>query len=205
MLDKMRSLCESILESLPSEPIDGKKILDEMYAEGSQYKQLEYQAFYFEAIIQNILSSLDKEFEEHKFKYNKSVIDTFCRYPIDIKTHDANEFLCLLNDGPTIEKAIENYGCFGVIILTLKYEKDDGTLREYQRKLSKSKSSYKNVSGNHRTIKKSFQVISIDYYVITDVNQLKKFNQGRNSNGKPRTYKYKIDMRKVEPAIHIEK
>ena len=202
MSDKIENNLKNILDSLPSEKIDGKEILIEMKNNNQQYKQLEYQAFYFEDYIN---SKLDVDFEKHKFKNGTCVIDTFYEYPIDIKAHDINENLCPLNDGATIEKAINDYGKFGLIVLNLEYEKDDGTLRAFQKELGGNKSSFKNTSGKHRAIKKNFLVKNIEYYEITDVSQLKKFNQGKNSNGKPRPYKYNLDTSEVKSTIHIDK
>ena len=208
-LDKIYSVLESILNSLPNEPLDGKLVLDEMKENGQQFTQVYFFAFYFEDLIQHVLS-LDEDFEEHKFKYGSCVIDNFCKslnIPIDIKTHNNSEHECILNDQPAMDKAFENHGVFTAIVLNVEYEKDiDGEVFAHQKELSRNKESrYNNVSGKHRVRYKSALVKSIDFYAFTDASQLKIFKQGRNSNGKPRPFKYKFNARKIEPLIHIEK
>ncbi len=204
MYEIIENNLKNIINSLPSSKIDGKELMDEMKKNNQQYKQLEYQAFYFEDYINE---KLDKNFEEKKFKNGNSTIDNFYQYPIDIKTHNIKEGnLCVLNDGETIEKAINDYGAFGAIVLNIDCDIDeDYSLRNYQKELS-GKSSYKNTSGKHRKIKKSFEVKSIDFFEIKDKEDLKVMNQGKNSNGKRRKFKYSLDTNNSNlRKVHIDK
>lgn len=205
MYNVLENNLKHVINSLPSGVIDGKEMLEEMKKNGQQYKQLEYQSFFFEDFVNE---HLDENFEEKKYKNGKCVIDNFFNYPIDIKTHNINDGnVCILNDGKTIEKSINDYGSFGVIVLNIDCEIDeDYSLRNFQKKLSNKNSSYVNTSGKHRKIKKSFAVKNIEFYEIKNVKDLSVMNQGKNSNGKSRKYKYSLDTKKTNlKKIHIDK
>lgn len=193
---------KNILSKMPNGKLDGKQIITEMFNNGQQYSQLEYFSFYMEDFINN---NLDSNFLKKFYKNGKVIIDTFYNYPIDIKVHSIKENLCPLNDKETIDKILNKYGTFGLIVVNIDCEKDDDySLRMFQRSLGK-KTKYINKSGNHRKIKKSFSIRSIYYYEINTSNQLKLFRQGVNSNYNERKMKYSLDTKLTKPVFSITK
>ena len=118
---------KSLISSLPAY-IDGKKLLIEMKQNNlPNWKQKEFISFEIERLCLKYLESFG--FEPKKAIYDgidhgKVKIDTFKDYPIDIKTSFDSKG-CILNDKNTMDKIIKQYGCFGIIKIVCKANKDD--------------------------------------------------------------------------------
>lgn len=179
---------------------DGKQMLLEMKNKNMKgYRQLEYQGFYFQQKIANFLAK-NYGYKTDFFKNGRSIIDTFdTKYniPIDIKTHNVSKGnTIILNDKETIDKAIEKYGAFGLIVLDMDCKIDeDYSLRNFQKSLDSTYVSKmtKTVKYN-RKIKSSFSIKDIRFIVFEDNGCFQIFNQGINSDGSSRKPKYNYTL-----------
>lgn len=196
---------KSLISSLPAY-IDGKKLLIEMKQNNlPNWKQKEFISFEIERLCLKYLESFG--FEPKKAIYDgidhgKVKIDTFKDYPIDIKTSFDSKG-CILNDKNTMDKIIKQYGCFGIIKIVCKANKDDNyEVTNFQNELKGSI-----VKNEGRKVKKEAYILKLEYYLLTSKNIEKDctiFSQGKNSNGNYRREKYML-KNKAKPLFTIIK
>lgn len=196
---------KSLISYLPSY-INGKELLLIMKKSNTpNWRQKEFISFEIERLCLNHLEKFG--FESKKAVYNgldcgKVKIDTFKDYPIDVKTSFDSRG-CILNDKNTIDEIIEKYGCFGIIKIVCKANKDDDyEIINLQNKLKGS------VARNEgRKVKKEAYILRLEYYLFTSKNikeDCSIFSQGKNSNGNYRREKYML-KKQAKPLFTIIK
>ena len=105
---------------------------------------------------------------------------------------------------------VKKYKELGYVIIKGKVEKEKNKELDNWRKALTGKSKYVlegEKSGRpHRKIKTKFYPTKIIYVAITkkNIKQLKQFNQGRNSDGKPRNPKYILPKKLLKNFIKAE-
>ena len=208
---KISSLISKRLENVPKS-WDGKKSIIEMKENGSkQWKQMEWIGFYFEYLCEKSLSDI---MEMPGIRYGNVSFDGFYKFPWDFKAHSKNSSSkMIVNDTEATSKAIEDYGCVGLIVASgnAHYDDDNRSFYRWHEKLKGGKSKYEleriQRKAPSRQRKKSFELEEILFIKITDETLIKhgSFQKNfRNSNGSPRRVKVLIDLEGLdEELIHI--
>lgn len=102
-----------------------------------------------------------------------------------------------------MDKIIKQYGCFGIIKIVCKANKDDNyEVTNFQNELKGSI-----VKNEGRKVKKEAYILKLEYYLLTSKNIEKDctiFLQGKNSNGNYRREKYML-KNKAKPLFTIIK
>lgn len=192
-----------ILERVIPAEMDGETCVREMRAAGdSNWKQVQWQGFYFEMIARR---ELNKQIGGTRQRLFNTDFDYVRNFVWDMKAHSSenergqatNE--CILNDARATEKAIEDSG-LGFIILTGKPLYD----MEFTRWHKAFRGGGTDEPG--RKLKKSFTPEALEIFFVKDRTELesavssgalKIVSQGKNSNGKPRPDKYSLDLSKA--------
>ena len=181
----------------------GKTCVEEMrLAEDKNWKQTEWQGFYFEMLVKSALTSSigggRQTFFNTEFDYVRNFIWDIKMHSSTDKNGKASTSL-ILNDIRAIDQAVEERG-LGFIILS--------ATPTYDREFTKWHKLFRGggITESKRTLKSNFVSERLDMFYIPDTSKLVKakensqlsvMNQGRNSNGKPRPAKYYLDISKV--------
>lgn len=188
---------------------DGKDCISEM--KNNNYRnwaQAEWQGFFFEYLVQkeikNINSQLEQILDIPGPKYGKTVFDSFYNIPWDFKVHVEGSNEVLTNDMDAINKALDDYGKIGFIIVSGTAEKEISTeLRDWKIALRGKVSKYqqKNIDNevSHRALKTKFKPTSVKV-VVLDKNSLPRHGRLgslKNSNGNPRKEKLKLYLNRL--------
>jgi hypothetical protein len=181
--------------------MDGKKCIEQMRdEEDKRWRQVQWQGFYFEMIMQ---SALTRYLGGGRKKLINTEFDYVYKNIWDMKTHSnlnskgkISSGLVILNDTRAMDLAIQNGG-MGLIMLS--------GIPTYDLDFTKWHKKYRgNSSGEPRRVLKSkFIAQSLEIYFIPTTSRLeealKKMEieikpQGKNSNGKPRPSKYSLNL-----------
>ncbi len=109
-----------------------------------------------------------------------------------------------------MEKVVKKYGELGYIIIKGKSKKEDSDELDIWRKKLVGKSKYviegEKSGRKHRKLKVEFTPTKIFYISINNKNikSLRIFNQGRNSDGKPRRPKYILPKKLLKDFVKSE-
>ena len=181
--------------------MDGKKCIEQMREEeDKRWRQVQWQGFYFEMIMQ---SALTRYLGGGRKKLVNTEFDYIYRNIWDMKTHSnfnskgkISDGLVILNDTRAMDLAIQNGG-LGLIMLS-------GT-PTYDIEFTKWHKKYRgnSIGEPRRVLKSKFVAESLEIYFIPSTSRLeealKKMEieikpQGKNSNGKPRPSKYSLNL-----------
>ncbi len=148
--------------------------------------------------------------------YEKGDFDGFAEVDWDFKTHSVSDsggrpkYDVILNDADTIDESILRNGKLYFLIAKGKATWDlDGSFKEWHDALKGGLSKYSIERASQgrpsRRLKTSFSVESFDLIRIdsSSAGLLATFQQGRNSNGRPRPVKYLMDTREFLPVVSI--
>ena len=199
---------------------DGKISIKEMKENNfSQWKQTEWQGFFFEFLIEKIISERlvdDSSQTKHILEmpgpiYGKTKFDSFYNIPWDLKVHSNNSNSVITNDLEAIQNAINDYGKVGFIIVSGEstYE-NDHEFSDWRNELKGglSKNQKENIAKNkkHRKLKVQFKPERITVVTI-DNNSIKKHTTVggfHNPNGNVRRDKLSLDFTKIDEEILID-
>ncbi|MEK6878114.1 MAG: hypothetical protein AABY22_00820 [Nanoarchaeota archaeon] len=194
---KPKELLIKIIKYIPEitkEEWDAKECILKMKGEGYRnWRQTEWVGFYLEFLTERTNVPGVAQFK--LFVGNTSFNGCAGQNIIDYKTSSDNEDI-ILNDQEAIQRVVKKYKELGYIIIQGKVEKEKGKELDDWRKEFTGKSKYVlegEKSGRfHRRLKTKFYPTRIVYVAITkeNIGRLKQFNQGKNSDGKPRNPKY---------------
>lgn len=192
---------------LPTE-WDGKSSILEMKKVDFQWRQMEWWAFYFEYQCMNLLKE-NFAFPGHKF--GRIVFDMRGSINWDLKSKAirSDDHRAILNDMNSMDQSISNDTYHGVVLALcdVEYNDADRSFQRWHDTLKGGKSKYVRERESRSTIsryrKTHAKVVEIQFLVFDkdNVKELNVFNQGRNSNGKPRAPKYMLDLEKVDPFL----
>jgi hypothetical protein len=149
-------------------------------------------------------------------EYGNVKFDAFKNIPWDFKCHIQNDSNgkekteLIINDKEAINNAIEQYGSIGLVIGLgdAEYNDKDRTFQNWVDELKGGKSDYEKErierGANSRLRKVAFNLKVIIFVKINKENlkYLGTYNQGRNSNGKPRPPKYELDLKNLDKFEH---
>lgn len=206
---EIRTISQIIVANTPR-IMDGKTCVKEMCeAEDKNWRQTEWQGFYFEMKVESALTRTvgggRQTFFNTEFDYVRNFIwDVKMHSTVNKQGKVSNSLI--LNDTRAIDQAVNEQG-LGFIILSAIPTYD----REYTRWHKNFRGGGDSESG--RTLKSHFVSERLDMFYIPNASRLVKakessqlsvMKQGRNSNGKPRPTKYSLDMTKARGTdIHV--
>ena len=207
----IRDSCNIICPIIKKMPMhwDGKKCILEMKENnGRHWKQMEWIGFYFEYWCnRNLKGVMEMPYSK---KYGNVSFDGYLKIPWDFKAHVTQSGdKIIVNDHQAIKKAIKDFGCVGLIIVTGPVVYDES--QEFKKWHDEQKGKItdyvlKNIERGapSRRRKVSMKISKISFVKLDD-DCLKKYssihNQGRNSDGKPREPKVLLDLTKIGKHI----
>ena len=181
--------------------MDGKKCIEQMRdEEDKRWRQVQWQGFYFEMIMQ---SALTRYLGGGRKKLINTEFDYVYKNIWDMKTHSnlnskgkISSGLVILNDTRAMDLAIQNGG-MGLIMLS--------GIPTYDLDFTKWHKKYRGNAGGEprRVLKSKFIAQSLEIYFIPTTSRLEEAlqkmeieikPQGKNSNGKPRPSKYSLNL-----------
>lgn len=194
-------LMTTVLQTVIPAKVDGKAAVMEMRSAGDSWKKTEWHGTYFEM---KGIPPLVSQFGGGRQKINRTVFDYVNNAIWDFKAHtefDAKGRVkteCPLNDSDSIDDAVKGGG-FGLVVLCVQSDRTIAFARWHKK--------FRGQSGEPtRKLVEWFKPTSFDYYWIPNQERLKEaiergeikdFNQGKNSNGKPRPPKYTLVLSKA--------
>ena len=206
-----KELCKIICPIIKEMPMhwDGKKCISEMKENnGRHWKQMEWIGWYFEYWCnRNLKGVMEMPYSK---KYGNVSFDGYLKIPWDFKVHVTQSGdKIIVNDHQAIKKAIKDFGCVGLIIVTgpVVYDKSQEFKKWHDEQKGKiTDYVLKNIERGapSRRRKVSMKISKISFVKLDD-DCLKKYssihNQGRNSDGKPREPKVLLDLTKIGKHI----
>ena len=205
---KTAKLICSVIKKMPRY-WDGKKLILEMKENnGRNWRQMEWIGWYFEYWCNKNLKGIMEM--PHSKKYGNVSFDGYLKIPWDFKAHVTQSGdKIIVNDHQAIKKAIKDFGCVGLIIVTGPVVYDES--QEFKKWHDEQKGKItdyvlKNIERGapSRRRKVSMKISKISFVKLDD-DCLKKYssihNQGRNSDGKPREPKVLLDLTKIGKHI----
>mgnify|MGYP001027098843 FL=1 len=203
--DMTKKIFDKIMKELPK-VWDAKESVLYMKNNGSRnWRQMEWQGWYFEFMCENILAK-DSFFEIPGKRYGSVCFDGFNEINYDFKAH--SEYQGSTPKVPTngfleVEKAITDYGevCFIVACGEVDFDDDEQTFKKWHDNLKGKKSKYvlagEQSGRSSRRRKINFKLNKI-IFLYVDKNTLPfvgSFQKGMiNSDGTPRNPKVMIDL-----------
>lgn len=208
-MDTLKDTVESLRTASRDIPKfwDGRASILEMKNSGSrQWRQMEWMGFYFEFLCEKTFADI---LEMPGKRYGKTEFDAFNGISWDFKTHAGNTttHTIIANDTEAIASTIDEYGYYGLILAMgqVEYNDEERTFKRWHDELKGGPSRYEQLRiqrGAMSRRRKTEFVLSEICFLCFDVETLNEcggtFQAGfRNSDGRPRRPKVKIDVRKV--------
>ena len=202
-----KELCKIICPIIKEMPMhwDGKKCILEMKENnGRHWKQMEWIGWYFEYWCnRNLKGVMEMPYSK---KYGNVSFDGYLKIPWDFKAHVTQSGdKIIVNDHQAIKKAIKDFGCVGLIIVTGPVVYDES--QEFKKWHDEQKGKItdyvlKNIERGapSRRRKVSMKISKISFVKIDDdlLEKCGSFQEDfRNSNGKPRRKKVVLDLTKI--------
>ena len=185
---------------------DGRSSIVEMKDSGSKdWKQMEWMGFYFEFLCQ---THFDGIIDMPGKKYRSTTFDAFCEISWDFKAHAANTTRhdVITNDVEAIKSTLDDYGYYGIILAIgeVEYNDEQRTFKKWHDELKERISKYEinriNRGAMSRRRKTEF-ILSEIHFICLDIQTLDQcssiYQQGRNSNGRPRPPKFNLNVQKI--------
>jgi hypothetical protein len=183
---------------------DGKTCVLELKEANYNWRQMEWWAFYFEHKVRNILQ--DKfQFPGDKFDNVSFDLKDAINWDLKAKAIKSDDHKVILNDCSAMEQSIENHGFHGEIIALcdVEYNDHDRSFQKWHTELKGGKSAYeieretRTSISRYRKTKAELTEIVLLVLQKNDLEKLSIMKQGRNSNGKPRSEKYMLDLEMI--------
>jgi hypothetical protein len=200
---ELAAISRLVVENTPLK-MEGRACVQEMFdVEDTNWRQTEWQGFYFEMKIEAALTS---SIGGGRVKFENTEFDYARNFFWDLKVHSSENKKgttssgLILNDSRAMEQAVNDKG-LGFIILSAKPEYDLEFTRWHKRFRGSGNSEPR------RILKSRFTSERIDIFYIPNADRLEKaksryelaiIKQGKNSNSKPRPTKYQLDLSKAK-------
>lgn len=201
-------LLQGTLKSLPTK-WDGKQAILKLKDIDYQWRQMEWMAWYFEALCREALPPAG--FAIPGKKYGRVEFDSFYSINWDMKVSaiKSDSHRVILNDQKAVDASLESYGCHGIILALVDVEYNDEN-RSFQKRHSQLKgglSDYekqrieRGATSRYRKTSVDMQQILLPVINRHNKQYLDIHKQGRNADGAPRNLKYMLD---IEKSHHFE-
>ena len=210
----------SILENTFSQRIDGREAVRKLKEADYNWKQMEWQGWYFEyesfnAVTNELGGGIGPTFGSTEFDYQRDFV-------WDLKAHSSttpsgNERRDMyLNDKNAVEDCILANDGIGFVVAhgNPEYDDDDRSFYHWHQELKGGKSNYvkrrEERDAPSRERKKAFDLNNISAYFVPSIDALRKGeedgwirprSQGRNADGSERPKKYALYPDKVPDEI----
>lgn len=198
---KDKDILIDILSKIPVK-WDGKKAVLKLKEIDYQWRQMEWMAWYFEALCRNLLPKVN--FKIPGIKYDNVEFDSVRTINWDMKTSaiKSDSHKVILNDKIATDKSLDEFGYHGIILtlVDVEYNDNNRSFQKWHTELKGGQSKYekdrisRNATSRYR--KTSAEVKQILLLVINQDNKqyLDIYKQGRNSDGSPRNMKYMLNI-----------
>ncbi len=201
------SIAKAALRKLPRE-WEGKRSILELKSANYNWKQMEWWAFYFEHLCHGVLES-EYSFPGDRFGTIRFDLRRSVNWDLKAKAIKSDDHTCILNDCSAIDASVAKYGEHGVMIALcdVEYNDVDRTFQRWHSRLKGGLSDYErrrrartSVSRYRKTHATLSEVLFLRFDAAI-VKRLGRYNQGRNSNGRPRPPKYTLDLEDLEGVL----
>ena len=185
---------------------DGRRAILEMKEGGSRHwRQMEWMGFYFEFLCQ---AHFDGIIDIPGKRYGNTTFDAFREISWDFKAHAANTTRhdVITNDVAAIKNTLDDYGYYGLILAIghVEYNDEQRTFKKWHDQLKEGISKYEinriNRGAMSRRRKTEF-ILSEIHFICLNIQTLDRcssiYQQGRNSNGRPRPPKFNLNVQKI--------
>ena len=185
---------------------EGRSAIVEMKEGGSKnWKQMEWMGFYFEFLCQ---THFDGIIDMPGNRYRNTTFDAFREISWDFKAHAANTtgHDVITNDVEAIKNTLDDYGYYGIILAIgeVEYNDEQRTFKKWHDELKEGISKYEinriNRGAMSRRRKTEF-ILSEIHFICLNIQTLDRcssiYQQGRNSNGRPRPPKFNLNVQKI--------
>lgn len=180
---------------------DGKDTVLFLKSVDYNWRQMEWWGFYFEWICRDRLKS---HFQVPGERIMRTIFDAKREINWDFKAKaiKSDDHRCILNDKCAMDASLARHGNHGVIIgmFDVEYNDEDRSFQKWHAKLKGGISSYE-IERKRRTAISRYRKTRVKLdeiiYVVIDSRKaalLGVYQQGRNSNGRPRPPKYMFDF-----------
>ena len=204
-LDISKQIGEILQGKIPKIWDARESILEMKNAGYRQWRQMEWQGFYFQFLCERRLKGT---MEIPGPKYGNVEFDGFREIPWDFKTHAMNtsNHQVIVNDSEAIANAIKEYEQVGLILALGKvlYNDEDRSFQKWHQELKGGKAQYvkdRIKRGAWSRLRKvSFNLQQIAFVKIADETLIEcgSFQENfRNANGSARRSKVLIDLEKI--------
>lgn len=189
-----------------------ESILEMKNGGGKQWRQMEWIGWYFEYKCEELLANLFEKFQYPK--YGNTSFDGLFHIPWDFKSHVSGDLLTrkrkhssiVINDAEACEKAIEEYGEFGIVIACglAKFNDEDRSFQEWHTDLKGGLSNYEILRvarTNNSRLRKTFfepeeiRIVQITKSLLLSCDSFQK--NFRNADGSPRREKVMLTWDQV--------
>ena len=221
MSDKQVEEAKAILQVLDRyfpKHFDGKESIRWLHKYSTQRRQDEWAAFFFEEYCFPLLTNFlggwkgPRITKDKRFDYQRNYVWDLKLESILDKNGKKSSWI-ILNDKIATDRILNLEAGIGFVIAMVNFSFDiDGKLRKWRETFEKIPKKHTG-PGKTRVLKKSGKVIEFKIVLLRNYNQIKegfeegwfgKFNQGRNSDGRPRPPKYMINMNTI-PEKYVVK
>lgn len=216
-LDEEAAALLGVLNTSVSNHWDGRTAVKEMRsAEFRQWRQSEWIGFYFEFIG---IPALIDAFGGGSVQVLNVTFDYSLGAPWDLKAHSDSSSSAILNDARSVDQRLEE-GPLGFVVLSGTSEYDeDGAFDDWHRQVTSQEGRGRSVNSDHQRRRKAgFGPHSLSSYLVRDeahgkdlldAGALALRSQGRQSDGKPRSPKYHLNLRRADAlgmrVAHIDR
>lgn len=186
---------------------NGRKAILEMKEGGSRHwRQMEWMGFYFEFLCQKEFRGI---LQMPGNKYGNTEFDAFGEMSWDLKAHASNaqNHTVILNDTEAIEKTMDDYGNYGLVLAIgeVEYNDVDGSFKAWHDRLKGDVSNYE----KNRIKRKAKSRLRKTEFVLSEIRLISlseatlnacsgTFQKGfRNADGSPRRQKTTINIAKL--------
>lgn len=213
-------LAIDVLEQTFSPRVDGREAVLELKEAEYNWKQMEWQGWYFEftafdALTDQLAGTVGPTFDSTEFDYQRN-------YVWDLKAHSTttpsgNERRDMyLNDKTSVEECIRANDGIGFIVAhgDPEYDDDDRSFYHWHQELKGGKSEYvkrrEERDASSRVRKRAFHLNRISAYFVPSIGALRDGedagwirprSQGRNADGSERPKKYVLYPDKVPESF----
>jgi len=198
------------LSKLPIE-WDGKACVLELKEANYHWKQMEWWAFYFEYKALHLLKSGGCAVPGEMYDRVKFDLKTQINWDLKAKAIKSDAHMVILNDQLAMEQSIKAHGYHGEIIAMcdVEYNDEDRSFQKWHSELKGGLSAYEKKrrqrpNSTSRYRKTRAELVEIIYILFKegDLEALGNFRQGRNSNDRPRSQKYMLNMERIDEFRH---
>ena len=201
------SVMKRLLSDLPKS-WEGKSAVLELKAANYNWKQMEWWAFYFEHLC---FQRLQGSFQ---VPGDRSVSTTFdlkrsFNWDLKCKAIKSDDHRTILNDCSAMEWSVSTYGEHGAVVALcdVEYNDENRAFQTWHSELKGGKSKYEDkrllrtTVSRYRKTRADLTELLFLRFDEANLGALGRWQQGQNSNTKPRPRKFMLDLEQIAPFL----